>query len=62
LSKLSVISGKSSENLAKELSKKIKANFVKSEIKVFPDGESKITLIGKLSKKNQLLYNQFIHL
>ena len=43
-----MVSGKSSENLAKELSKTIKANFVKSEIRVFPDGESKITLIGKL--------------
>jgi hypothetical protein len=62
LSELSIIAGKSSENLAKELSKKIKGNFVKSEIRVFPDGESKITLIGKLSKKNQSLYNQFIHL
>ena len=55
MSKLSVISGKTSENLAKELSKKIKANFVKSEIKVFPDGESKITLIGKISKKKSIV-------
>tara|TARA_Y100001001_G_scaffold145593_1_gene152388 strand:- start:2130 stop:3008 length:879 start_codon:yes stop_codon:yes gene_type:complete len=55
LSKLTVISGKSSESLAKELSKKIKANFVKSEIKVFPDGESKITLIGKISKKKSIV-------
>jgi ribose-phosphate pyrophosphokinase len=55
LSELSVISGKSSENLAKELSKKIKANLVKSEIKVFPDGESKITLIGKISKKKSVV-------
>jgi ribose-phosphate pyrophosphokinase len=49
LSELSIISGKSSENLAKELSKKVKGNFVKSEIRIFPDGESKITLIGKIS-------------
>ena len=55
MSELSVVSGKSSENLAKELSKKIKANFVKSEIRVFPDGESKITLIGKLSKKKSIV-------
>ena len=55
MSELSIISGKSSENLAKELSKKIKGNFVKSEIKVFPDGESKITLIGKLSKKKSIV-------
>jgi len=49
LSELSIISGKSSEKLSKELSKKIKGNFVKSEIRIFPDGESKITLIGKIS-------------
>ena len=55
MSELSVISGKASENLAKELSKKIKANFVKSEIRVFADGESKITLIGKLSKKKSIV-------
>ena len=55
MSKLSIISGKTSENLAKELSKKIKANLVKSEIRVFPDGESKITLIGKISKKKSIV-------
>ena len=55
MSKLSVISGKTSENLARKLSKKIKANLVKSEIKVFPDGESKITLIGKISKKKSIV-------
>lgn len=55
MSKLSVISGKTSENLAKELSKKIKANLVKSEIRVFPDGESKITLIGKISNKKSIV-------
>ena len=55
MSKLSIISGKSSENIAKELSKKIKGNLVKSEIRVFPDGESKITLIGKLSKKKSIV-------
>ena len=55
MSKLSIISGKTSENLAKELSKKIKANLVKSEIRIFPDGESKITLIGKISKKKSIV-------
>jgi ribose-phosphate pyrophosphokinase len=55
LNKLSVIAGKSSEDLARKLSKKIKANLVKSEIKVFPDGESKITLIGKISKKKSVV-------
>lgn len=55
LSKLSVIAGKSSEDVAKRLSKKIKANLVKTEIRVFADGESKITLNGKISKKKSIV-------
>ncbi|MBT3329136.1 MAG: ribose-phosphate pyrophosphokinase [Nitrosopumilus sp.] len=55
MSELSIISGKSSEKLSKELSKKIKGNFVKSEIRIFPDGESKITLIGKISGKKSIV-------
>lgn len=47
---INLITGNSSEDLAKKISKKLKANFVKSEVKVFPDGESKITLKGKFSK------------
>jgi ribose-phosphate pyrophosphokinase len=55
LSKLSVIAGKSSEDLARKLSRKIKANLVKSEVRVFADGESKITLSGKLSKRKSIV-------
>ena len=47
---INLIAGQSSEDLAKKISKRIKANLVKSEVKIFPDGESKITLKGKLSK------------
>jgi ribose-phosphate pyrophosphokinase len=55
LSKLSVIAGKSSEDVARKLSRKIKANFVKSQIRVFADGESKITLSGKISKRKSIV-------
>ena len=55
LSKLSVIAGKSSEDVARKLSRKIKANFVKSKIRVFADGESKITLSGKISKRKSIV-------
>jgi ribose-phosphate pyrophosphokinase len=55
MSNISIISGKSSEDLAIKLSSKIKANLVKSEIRVFADGESKITLNGKLSKKKSVV-------
>ena len=55
MSKLSVIAGKSSEDLAKKLSKKIKANLIKSEIRIFADGESKITLCGNISKTKSIV-------
>ena len=55
MSKISVIAGKSSEDLAKKLARKIKANLVKSEVRVFPDGESKITLVGNLSGKKSIV-------
>lgn len=55
LSKLSIISGGSSEDLAKKIAKKTKANFVKTKIRIFPDGESKITLYGNLSEKRTVV-------
>ncbi len=55
MSEISVISGKSSEELAKKLSKKLKANLVRSEVRIFPDGESKITLKGNLSKRKSIV-------
>ena len=55
MSNLSVVAGKSSEDLARRLSRRLKANFVKSEIRVFPDGESKITLRGSLSKSKSIV-------
>lgn len=50
MAKFTVIAGSASQDLAKSLAKKIKANYVKSELRVFPDGESKITLKSKLKK------------
>lgn len=55
MSQISVISGITSDDIAKKIAKKIKANLVKSEIRTFPDGESKITLIGKISKKRSIV-------
>ena len=55
LSKLSVIAGKSSEEVSRKLSRKIKANLVKTQIRIFADGESKITLNGKISKKRSIV-------
>jgi len=44
---INVIAGNSSKELAKKISKKLDANLIKAELKIFPDGESKITLKGK---------------
>ena len=55
MKKLSVITGKPSEELARKLSQKIKANLVKSEIRTFPDGESKITISGIISKRKSVV-------
>jgi len=52
---ISLIAGDSSKELAKKISKKINANLVRSEVKIFPDGESKITLKGKLSKNKTVV-------
>jgi ribose-phosphate pyrophosphokinase len=49
-----VIGGKASEGLAKRLAKKLKAEYVSSELRIFPDGESKIT-ISKKPKKGKLI-------
>ncbi len=44
---VTVLGGKASEDLARKLAKKLKASFVSTELRVFPDGESKITLSAK---------------
>jgi len=51
LTKFTVVSGSSSEDLAKKLAKKLGANLIKSQLRIFPDGESKITLMEKPQKK-----------
>lgn len=55
MSRLSVIAGKSSEDLSRKIARKLKANLVKSKVRVFDDGESKITLSGKISSKKSVV-------
>lgn len=55
----SVIGGTSSEDLAKKISKKLKSKFIKCDLRVFPDGESKITLEG--IPKGQIIVVQSIY-
>jgi ribose-phosphate pyrophosphokinase len=42
-----VIGGPSSEELAKKIAFRLKSKFIKCELRLFPDGESKITLKDK---------------
>ena len=55
MGRLSVISGGSLDEMARKISRKAKGNFVRSEIRVFADGESKITLRGEISKQRSVV-------
>ena len=49
--KFTVVGGDASSDLAKRIARRLKAPYVKTERKVFPDGESKIT-INHIPKKS----------
>lgn len=57
MSALTVIGGKVSEDLAKRLAKKLKANYISSELRIFPDGEGKITISSKPKKGKIIVVN-----
>jgi ribose-phosphate pyrophosphokinase len=54
---VTVIAGKASEDLAKKLAKRLKAGFITSDLRVFPDGESKITINAKPKKGKIIIVN-----
>jgi len=45
-----VIANPSSQYLARNIAKKLPAKFLKTTLKVFPDGESKLTILGNVKK------------
>lgn len=45
-----VIGSPASENLAKKIAKKLQAKYLKTTLKIFPDGESKLTISGRVNK------------
>jgi len=55
--KFTIIGGDSSSDLAKRIARKLKSPYIKTEKKVFPDGESKIT-INQIPKKSIVLVVQ----
>ena len=60
MTKFTVIGGDSSSDLAKRIARRLKAPYIKTEKKVFPDGESKIT-INQIPKKNIVIVVQSTH-
>lgn len=57
MTKIAVIAGNASEDLARKITKKLHAYFIKTELKLFPDGESKITL-SKIPKVEHIVVVQ----
>tara|TARA_B100001750_G_scaffold74743_1_gene59492 strand:- start:23 stop:898 length:876 start_codon:yes stop_codon:yes gene_type:complete len=55
--KFTVVSGNTSNDLAKRIARKLKSPYIKTEKKVFPDGESKIT-INQIPKKSIVIVVQ----
>jgi len=51
LANYTVIGTKASEDLARKIATRLKAKYIKSELRIFPDGESKITINGKPNGK-----------
>jgi len=57
LVKFTVIGGNASKDLAKRIARRLKAPYVETQTKIFPDGESKITL-GRIPKNSIILVVQ----
>lgn len=56
-----MVGGSSSEELARKISKKLNAKFLKTTLKIFPDGESKIIIKG-LTKAKKIIVVQSTHM
>lgn len=61
MEKYVVIGGPSSEDLAQKISKRLNAKFLKTKLKTFPDGESKITVKGMV-KAQKIIVVQSTHI
>jgi ribose-phosphate pyrophosphokinase len=57
LVKFAVVAGSASKDLGKRIARRLKAPYVETQTKIFPDGESKITL-GHISKNSIILVVQ----
>jgi len=57
LVKFTVIGGNASKDLAKRIARRLRATYVETQTKIFPDGESKITF-GRIPKKSIIVVVQ----
>jgi len=57
LVKFAVIGGNASKDLAKRVARRLRATYVETQTKIFPDGESKITC-GRIPKKSIIVVVQ----
>jgi len=57
LVKFAVVAGSASKDLGKRIARRLKAPYVEAKIRVFPDGESKITF-GRIPKNSVMLVVQ----
>ncbi len=57
MAKFTVIGGNASQDLAKRLARKLKATYINTELRTFPDGENKI-ILGTKPKKNRIIVVQ----
>jgi len=57
LVKFTVIGGNASKDLAKRIARRLRATYVETQTKIFPDGESKITC-GRIPKKSIIIVVQ----
>ena len=56
-----VIGSPASEKLAKKIAKKLQAKYLKTVLKVFPDGESKLTILGHATKGTIIIVSSTGH-
>ena len=47
MNNFAVIGGRASDDLAKRIASRLGSKYLRSELRIFPDGESKITVLGK---------------
>ena len=55
--KFAVLGGNASKDLAKRIARRLRATYVETQTKIFPDGESKITC-GRIPKKSIIIVVQ----